>query len=192
MKKWFKILLLVLGGILFFLSIDLVCIFTIHRPIFAIKKEEEKVYLGILYDTYYCDEFSLPQIKGKDTKFSCALNRDNESVFKVTEVRDVSMRISNIRPCGAILIIRDMNQEPYIYGEWYKIEKEVDGKWCELEPFLDNYGFNDIGYLVDQNNEVTFTIDWEWLYGKLPKGNYRILKEVNHQYISTEFSLVTT
>ena len=99
------------------------------------------------------------------------------------------MRISNITPSGAILIIRDMNQEPYIYGEWYKIEKEVDGKWCELEPFLDHYGFNDIGYLVDQNNEVTFTIDWEWLYGKLPKGNYRILKEVNHQYISSVFKI---
>lgn len=49
-----------------------------------------------------------------------------------------------------------------------------------------------MAYIVDKNNEVKFTIDWKWLYGELPSGSYRILKQVNNQYISAEFNLATT
>ena len=36
-----------------------------------------------------------------------------------------------------------------------------------------------MAYIVDKNNEVKFTIDWKWLYGELPSGSYRTLKQVN-------------
>ena len=39
MKKWLKITLGVIGGFGLLLVIDLVCIFTIHRPLFAIKED---------------------------------------------------------------------------------------------------------------------------------------------------------
>ena len=63
MKKWFKIILGVIGGIVLLLGTDLLCIFTINRPLFAIKKGNESMYKGIFYDTYYCKELSMPQIK---------------------------------------------------------------------------------------------------------------------------------
>ena len=70
-----------------------------------------------------------------------------------------------------------------------KIEKEVNGKWYEVELLKENYGFNEIGYLPDKNNEVKFVIDWSMLYGELPLGNYRILKQVNNKYISIDFGI---
>lgn len=39
---------------------------------------------------------------------------------------------------------------------------------------------------------MKFVIDWECLYGKLPLGSYRILKQVNNQYIAIEFGMATT
>lgn len=195
MKKWLKITLGVIGGIILLFIIDLICIFTINRPLFAIKKDNGNVYKGIFYDTYNCLEFSVPQIKAKGTKFSCAkvdINKNKESSFKTTKIKNVSIDISDISLTGATITIKDTNQNPYTYGEWYKIEKEIDGKWYEVKTIIDDYGFNDIGYLVDENNQVKFVIDWEWLYGKLPLGSYRILKQVNNQYISIEFGIATT
>ena len=34
---------------------------------------------------------------------------------------------------------------------------------------------------------VTMTVDWEWLYGKLPAGQYRILKQAGTLVIGAEF-----
>ena len=105
------------------------------------------------------------------------------SSYTVTDVEHVYADIYNISPVG------DTNENPYTYGDWYKIEKEENGKWYDVETVIENYGFNDIGYLVNENNEVKFDMNWEWLYGELMPGSYRILKEAYNQYISVEFTL---
>lgn len=108
----------------------------------------------------------------------------------VNNVKNVSAEIFDISPTGATIIIKDRNTKPYIYGEWYKLEKEKNGKWIEVEAIIDNYGFNAIGYSVDENKEVKFLINWEWLYGELPQGNYRILKQVEDNYLVIPFSIL--
>lgn len=120
------------------------------------------------------------------------LEEEKESKYTPTELENVSISISNISLTGATIIIKDTNEEPYTYGEWYKIEKQVNGKWVEVETIIEDYGFNSIGYLPDKNNEVKFVMDWEWLYGELPLGSYRILKEAGRKYISIEFGIATT
>ena len=40
MKKWLKITLGVVGGIILLFAIDLICIFTINRPLFAVKQDD--------------------------------------------------------------------------------------------------------------------------------------------------------
>lgn len=195
MKKWIKITLGIICGIILLLVIDLVCIFTINKPLFATKEDNSDsvnlVYKGLLYDTYICHEHSVPQIKIKGTKFNCA-SIISESTYKSTEVENVSINIFNISLTGATVIIKDTNKNSYTYGQWYRIEKQVNGKWYEVKPIIENYGFNSIGYLPDKNNEVKFVIDWKWLYGELSPGSYRILKEVNNKYISIEFGIETT
>ena len=115
-----------------------------------------------------------------------------EQDFLPTEIENVSYKISNISQIGATLIIKDNNKNPYTYGEWYKIEKNINGDWQEMKTIIDNYGFNEIAYLPNENNEVEFIINWEKLYGKLENGSYRILKRANNKYISIEFSIATT
>lgn len=80
MKKWLKIILGIIGVIILLFVIDLVFIFTIHRPLFAIKESSKKMYKGLLYDTYICDKQSIPQIKAKSTKFVCSVTDDLDQI----------------------------------------------------------------------------------------------------------------
>lgn len=195
MKKYMKIIVGLISTIIILLIIDLICIFTINRPLFAIKENNSEVYRGLFYDTYNCHEYTVPQIKSKGTKFTCAVSnitKNKESTYKTTELENVSISISNISLTGATITIKDTNEKPYTYGEWYKLEKEVNGKWYEVKTIVDDYGFNLIAYLPDKNNEINFEIDWEWLYGELSLGSYRILKKAGNQYISVEFGIAIT
>ena len=126
--------------------------------------------------------------------FGCkeSLNKKEESQYNPIEINGVSVDIYDISLTGATIIIKDINEEPNVYSEWYKIEKEENGIWYEVETLVNNYGFNEIGYLVDENNEVKFVINWEKLYGKLSHGSYRILKQVNNNYICVEFDIAST
>ena len=114
---------------------------------------------------------------------------ERKAAFATTPVENVSISISDISSSGATLVITDTNPEPYLYGEWYKIQRLTDGQWQDVPHVIDNGAFNAMGYIPDANGEVKFTINWEWLYGKLPAGTYRIFKEVNRQEIFIEFEI---
>lgn len=86
-------------------------------------------------------------------------NTKKESSYITKEINNVSMSISDITLTGAIVTIKDTNDKPYTYNEWYKLEKQINGKWYEIKTLIDNYGFNEIGYEVDKKNQVKFSIN---------------------------------
>ena len=108
---------------------------------------------------------------------------------QTTPVENVTIQISDITPTGATVILTDTNKEPHVYGEWYKIQRMTDDGWQDVPHVIDHGAFNAMGYLPDENGEVKFTINWEWLYGTLPAGTYRMLKQVNSQKIAIEFTI---
>ena len=112
-----------------------------------------------------------------------------ESAYQTTGTPNVSMVISNVMPSGATVTIHDSNPEPFVYGSWYQIEQEKDGIWYEVKTKIKDYGFDEMGWLTDDQGALTMTVDWEWLYGKLPQGHYRILKQAGTQMISAEFTV---
>lgn len=74
MNKYLKIFLIVIISIFLLVVVDLTCIFTINKPIIAIKKDN--VYYGIFYDSYDCMEYSVLQIKPKGIKFYCIKQKE--------------------------------------------------------------------------------------------------------------------
>lgn len=114
------------------------------------------------------------------------------NAYATSEVENVSATISDISLTGATITIKDTNEDKYTYEEWYVLQKVIDGKTYSIPTKVKEYGFNSIGYEVDENNEVKFVIDWEWLYGKLPQGSYRIIKESHNKYISIPFNIAET
>lgn len=93
MKKLFKIFCGVVGVIVLLFVIDLICIFTINRPLFAIQNDGGNVYRGIFYDTYYCSEYSVPQIKVKGLKLACSDVKVN--IGEVVSIVDTTKDINN-------------------------------------------------------------------------------------------------
>lgn len=79
---------------------------------------------------------------------------------------------------GATIIIIDRTlDEKHTYGESFRIEKKENNKWTKLDTILKDYGFNAIGYHVDENKKLEMEVNWKWLYGNLKKGEYRLIKD---------------
>ena len=104
MKKSFKIILSIIGILVLLIIIDLVCIYTINKPLFAIRSENNssnnEVYHGLFYNTYYCAEYSLPQVKVKWNKFNCAVERVD--IGKVVSIKDKTKNKLNFA-CAEVL-----------------------------------------------------------------------------------------
>jgi|GEM_PF-6741248 len=57
--------------------------------------------------------------------------------------------------------------------------KKINGKWYIVSYRDDgNYGFNSVGFELNTGVEKEWSINWEWLYGSLDIGEYRIIKDV--------------
>ena len=112
-----------------------------------------------------------------------------DSGIQTTQVENVFIQISDISSSGATITITDKNPEPYVYGEWFKIQRLTDGQWQNLSPIISDYGFNEIGYLPGENGELKLPTNWEWLYGQLPAGTYRIFKQVSVGTIFIDFTI---
>ena len=93
MKKMFKIFISILVVIIFCLVLDLIFIFTMNRPLFGIHVRQPYTYTGLFYNVYNCPEYSVPQIKPKGTKFSCAISRSD--IGKVIDIVDETKDMKN-------------------------------------------------------------------------------------------------
>jgi hypothetical protein len=128
---------------------------------------------------------------------SCSADKqESKSPYdEVDNIENVSAAVKEgtLSPTGLTLVITDGNEVPYTYGEWYVIEKKSGGSWYTLPVVVEGeYGFNDIGYVVT-DGKLELDVDWEWLYGPLDPGSYRIVKSVydegNNYYFTAEFEI---
>lgn len=64
-------------------------------------------------------------------------------------------------------------------GEWFKLEKTVNDEWQEVatNPLID-YAWHAIAYKINKNDITKLDVEWEWLYGELTPGFYRLSKEI--------------
>ena len=67
-----------------------------------------------------------------------------------------------------------------IYGEFFSLEKKVKECWYRVPVVVKgDYAFNTIGYELPSNGKSEMVVDWNWLYGSLNTGEYRIIKNVS-------------
>lgn len=62
-------------------------------------------------------------------------------------------------------------------GEDYYLIVWRAGHWRMVVPVIENYAWNSLAHFVPIDSDTEFEIDWEWLYGELEPGTYRIVKE---------------
>ena len=93
---------------------------------------------------------------------------------------------------GATFVLENNRKEAINYDAAYKIEVKRDNVWYELNVINE---FVDEIYEVDAKSTDQITIDWEKSYLKLPKGEYRVIKEITVPstlelfYVAGEFTI---
>ena len=124
----------------------------------------------------------------------------NES-YKVAEEKKIqekyskvsmSIKENTLTKTGATIIISDISKTKNTYGEWFRIDKKTNVFWNELKSIDENYVFNDIGLTVGEDDKLEVNTDWSKIYGKLEKGEYRLVKELydgEHIYLAVEFTI---
>lgn len=154
MKKWIKISLIVISVIILCVIIDLICIFTLNRPVFALKKDN--YYVGLFYNTYNCPEFSIPQIKSKTSKFFCS----KEKIGNIVDIVDTTKTIKNFNCAEALEQFYEDEENKYFYScikSKYIIVKYESGYQETVENALKNGTINisdldlyNISYIVEK------------------------------------------
>lgn len=103
--------------------------------------------------------------------------------YEHTEEGDLPLRVYAVNVTDTGLTVRfeltDFPEEGQLQtGEWYEIEKYENDEWNKVKTVISDYGFNALAYLVKENDITELEVNWEWLYGKLSPGHYRINKKV--------------
>lgn len=93
----------------------------------------------------------------------------------------LSLGAKDVTPTGLTLVITQQGGSPtgqLQYGSDYTLEVEQDGAWQSVPDIVDgNFVWNGMAYLVTMEGQREETMDWEWLFGPLSPGHYRLSKE---------------
>ena len=89
----------------------------------------------------------------------------------------MTIKKGTLTKTSAIVIITDINKQKYDYGTSFRIDVKENDSWEEVEKIGPAH-FTAIAYLVDENKKLELKQNWSHIYGKLSKGEYRIVKDV--------------
>lgn len=122
-------------------------------------------------------------------------NNSEDNILDFKEPSNITMSIkdNSLTESQATVIITDNTGNDNTYSISFRLDKKVNNKWKKLKVINSDYGFNEIGYKVDENNKLELVQYWEHIYGKLDKGDYRLVKSILNSnkkvYFSTEFTI---
>lgn len=124
----------------------------------------------------------------------CGIKLGEEFTEEVNMLEGAEITVDEalVTPTGITFTINNQSDKDLSYGQDYSLQKEEDGKWYWIEP--ENPAAVTLELLwIPAGNADTMEISWETSYGKLPKGHYRILKnmadEQSGYYLAGEFGI---
>lgn len=113
-------------------------------------------------------------------------NSDNDNWYEYMyfdssqlEQNNVFMSIQNISNGGLSFYLENISNNVYTYGEHYTLYVQTNNVWKSVKPIIKNGAFFDIGYTLQPHSTTDLiTIDWRWLYGNIPNGKYKFVKNI--------------
>lgn len=90
----------------------------------------------------------------------------------------MTVREGTVTPNKLTLVIENNSNNNCIYGDFFLLEKKINGIWYQVPAIIEDYGFTSIGYELNPGGRNEVKVDWEWLYGSIDSGEYRIVKDV--------------
>ena len=159
-------------------------------------------------DTYFSDILDLGEYNDAHQVFNVINDyvKKNGGTCNMVEGKDLNNTVDmyikegTLTNTSATVVIEDKNPNKIVYGQYFYIERYNNGNWESVNTISEDYFFNDIAYYVDDSGVLEMRHDWTHIYGPLPKGLYRLVKDVffesdipiddsNKYYIWTEFEI---
>ena len=136
------------------------------------------------------------QMEGKDEDTWNALNFPNagrlsayHTIFllkadeQTAEVPEgLTLTVEDIGTSEITVRITNNSGEKFSYGEYFSIQKQIDGQWYTVPVRADNVGFQDIAHILPNGESASETYNLN-IYGTLEPGTYRLVVET----LSAEF-----
>ena len=95
------------------------------------------------------------------------------------------MEVNHVIPTGAIVRFwqyDELKSVEIIYGKSFALERKVGENWEPVPVIIENAAFTDEGYPIPIGGEASIETNWDWIYGTLSPGIYRIEKTVVAEY----------
>jgi len=102
----------------------------------------------------------------------------NETVNNFAGIT-MTVKEGTVSPTGLTVVFENNSGNQCTYGDFFLLEKKINERWYQVPVAINgNYGFNDIGYDLALGDNGEWKVDWDWLYGSLDTGEYRIVKDM--------------
>lgn len=96
----------------------------------------------------------------------------------------ITLTAENVTPTGLTIRCTQSGGAPsgeLQTGDWYELQQQSGSGWLRLDYKdleTDEVGWDSVAYLIPMDSSPSWEVDWQWLYGQLSPGQYRIAKEV--------------
>ena len=105
----------------------------------------------------------------------------------------ISIKDGTLTNEGTTVILKNDTDKLLRYTEEYYVEVKQDNDWYNINAVLT---FTEPLWGLEPHEEKEINLNWEYGYGKLPTGKYRIVKNVYFEnekdqkfYVSAEFNI---
>lgn len=138
-------------------------------------------YDGIILESYPAQIHSVYSIEKVETQNSISngiADLDNRQ-----EEWGVILSTKDVTSSGLTIVCEQtggVNVSELNTGSYYTIQKLTNTGFVDVEYLSQEYdvAWDAMAYIIGKESITTWEIDWEWLYGNLPVGEYRIGKEI--------------
>ena len=99
----------------------------------------------------------------------------------------IQLDAENVTSSGLTLVVTQAGTIPdgtLTTGQPYFIQKKENNNWIPLEPLLEAWGWTTEAWIISMNDTARWDVSWEWLFGKLQSGQYRIGKDIYLESVS--------
>lgn len=174
MKKSLKMALIVVGLFIGFVLLDTIQALVFNKNTIIGIETNCMRREGILVNTYHCGN-GKHITKIKKSSSSC----NSEAVCgEIDNNITLSLKDNTLTSKGATFILKNNSKiDTYEYGNPYYLEIMENDQWKILEA-TNKFAFTMEAYGLKPNESKEFKINWEYGYGELKSGTYRLVKNV--------------
>ena len=113
-------------------------------------------------------------------------NHGDEQIPDATSNKwGITLETKNVSPKGLTLVCHQTSLEDVFElstDSFYSLQKLEDAQWLEVEFIPQEYevAWTSEAWIVQKGGTTEWDINWNWLYGELSAGEYRIVKSIRN------------